>query len=104
VGCKRAILVGHNALSITAFWNAAIERARHLAQPISPFLLALIQQVLRVLVFGQTVLAKACGSRFQYLLAILKLIQRNTNTEKTAELFCENSEQMETPWGWPDRK
>lgn len=85
-GCKRAILVGHNAFFDLGFLNAAIERCNYKRSPFHQF--STFDTVsLAGLAYGQTVLAKA---------AIAAEIEWDGNeahsaaydTEKTAELFC----------------
>lgn len=86
-GCKRAILVGHNAFFDLGFINAAVARCSIKRNPFHPF--STFDTVsLAGLAYGQTVLAKA---------AQLAGISWDSNqahsaiydTVKTAELFCE---------------
>jgi ribonuclease T len=85
-GCKRAILVGHNAFFDLGFINAAVERSGIKRNPFHPFS-TLDTVSLAGLAYGQTVLAKAAvaaglswdgaeahAARYDAL--------------KTAELFC----------------
>ena len=58
-GCKRAILVGHNAHFDLAFINAAVERCKIKKNPLHPFS-CFDTATLAGLAYGQTVLAKAC--------------------------------------------
>ncbi|MGB2517280.1 MAG: ribonuclease T, partial [Pseudomonadales bacterium] len=58
-GCKRAILVGHNAAFDISFVNAAVQRTQHKRNPFHPFS-TFDTATLAGLAFGQTVLAKAC--------------------------------------------
>jgi ribonuclease T len=85
-GCKRAILVGHNAFFDLGFINAAVERTAYKRNPFHPFS-TFDTVTLAGLAFGQTVLARS---------VIAAGIAWNANdahsalydTEKTAELFC----------------
>ena len=85
-GCKRAILVGHNAHFDLGFLNAAIRRTGHKRSPFHPF--SVFDTVtLAGLCFGQTVLAKAMQA------AGLPWNQGEAHSalydaERTAELFC----------------
>jgi ribonuclease T len=85
-GCKRAILVGHNAFFDLGFINAAVTRCGIKRNPFHPF--STFDTVsLAGLAYGQTVLAKA---------AQMADISWDSNqahsaiydTVKTAELFC----------------
>ena len=58
-GCKRAILVGHNAHFDHGFVNAASERHNLKRNPFHPFS-SFDTASLSGLVYGQTVLARAC--------------------------------------------
>lgn len=103
-GCKRAILVGHNAFFDLGFLNAAVERCAFKRNPFHPF--STFDTVsLAGLAYGQTVLAKAVQSAgidwdaSQAHSAIY-------DTEKTAELFCTIINQWQThcpdlPWSPP---
>lgn len=57
-GCKRAILVGHNAAFDLSFINAAVDRTRSKRNPFHPFS-TLDTVSLSALMYGQTVLARA---------------------------------------------
>lgn len=86
-GCKRAVLVGHNAHFDLGFLNAAIARSGlKNASPFHPF--SVFDTVtLSGLAFGQTVLARACiaaGMEFDNKEAHSALY----DARKTAELFC----------------
>lgn len=85
-GCKRAILVGHNAAFDISFVNAAVHRTQHKRNPFHPFS-TFDTATLAGLAFGQTVLAKACQA------AAIHFDNREAHSalydaEKTAELFC----------------
>lgn len=85
-GCKRAILVGHNAAFDLGFINAAVERSGCKRNPFHPF--STFDTVsLAGLAFGQTVLARAMTS------AGLEWDEKEAHSaiydaQKTAELFC----------------
>lgn len=86
-GCKRCILVGHNAHFDLGFINAAIERQGLKNQsPFHPFSV-FDTATLAGLIYGQTVLAKACesaGIAFDQSEAHSALYDATV----TAELFC----------------
>ena len=85
-GCKRAILVGHNAAFDLGFLNAAVQRTGIKRNPFHPF--STFDTVsLAGLTYGQTVLSRAVqAAGFQW--------DSNSahaayyDAEKTAELFC----------------
>ena len=85
-GCKRAILVGHNAHFDLGFLNAAIRRTGNKRSPFHPF--SVFDTVtLAGLCYGQTVLAKSMGA------AGLAWNQAEAHSalydaQRTAELFC----------------
>ncbi len=85
-GCKRAILVGHNAFFDLGFLNAAVERCSIKRNPFHPF--STFDTVsLAGLAYGETVLAKAAQS------AGLGWDSNEAHsaiydTEQTARLFC----------------
>ena len=85
-GCKRAILVAHNAHFDLGFVNAACERADIKRNPFHPFS-CFDTATLGGLAYGQTVLARACDS------AGISFDAKSAHSaaydaEKTAELFC----------------
>lgn len=86
-GCKRAILVGHNAFFDLGFINAAVARSGIKRNPFHPF--STFDTVsLAGLVYGQTVLAKAAqiaGISWDGSQAHSAIY----DTMKTAELFCQ---------------
>lgn len=85
-GCKRAILVGHNAFFDLAFLNAAVTRTGYKRNPFHPFS-TFDTVTLAGLAYGQTVLArsaKAAGLGWEAEEAHSALY----DTSKTAELFC----------------
>jgi ribonuclease T len=85
-GCKRAILVGHNATFDLAFINAAAKRCHNKRNPFHPF--STFDTVsLAGLAYGQTVLAKAAiaaGMEWDHREAHSAIY----DAEGTAELFC----------------
>jgi ribonuclease T len=98
-GCKRAIMVGHNAFFDHAFVFAAAERQDIKRNPFHPFS-TFDTVTLGALAFGQTVLAKACE------MASIEFNNRKAHSahydcEKTAELFCAIVNRWRTSGGWP---
>jgi ribonuclease T len=85
-GCRRAILVGHNAAFDLGFINAAAGRVKLKRNPFHPF--STIDTVsLAALAYGQTVLARAVEA------AGLVWDSREAHSaiydaERTADLFC----------------
>ncbi|MEO9655101.1 ribonuclease T [Marinomonas sp.] len=98
-GCKRAILVGHNSAFDHGFLNAAIERAEIKRNPFHPFS-SFDTASLAGLVFGQTVLAKACEAA-AIPFSNSEAHSAKYDTEKTAELFCEMVNRWKQLGGWP---
>jgi ribonuclease T len=85
-GCKRAILVGHNAFFDLGFLNAAVERCGIKRNPFHPFS-TFDTVTLAGLAYGETVLAKAAktaGLGWDTSEAHSALY----DTEQTARLFC----------------
>lgn len=85
-GCKRAILVGHNAAFDLAFLNAAVARSGLKRNPFHPFS-TFDTVTLAALAFGETVLAKAvkaAGFDWDNDAAHSALY----DAEQTAALFC----------------
>lgn len=96
-GCKRCILVGHNATFDLAHINAATERQKLKNQsPFHPF--SVFDTVsLAGLAYGQTVLARACeaaGIAFDQSEAHSALY----DAQVTAELFCDILNRWESAW------
>jgi ribonuclease T len=86
-GCKRAVLVGHNAFFDLQFLNAAVERCEIKRNPFHPFS-SFDTATLAGVAFGQTVLSRAveaAGSTWDDDQAHSALY----DAEKTALLFCE---------------
>jgi ribonuclease T len=103
-GCKRAILVGHNAFFDLGFVNAAVERCSIKRNPFHPF--STFDTVsLAGLAYGQTVLARAAqcaGLEWDSQEAHSAVY----DTEQTARLFCiiANRWQQQSPanpWDLP---
>lgn len=85
-GCKRAILVGHNAFFDLGFINAAVGRTGFKRNPFHPFS-TFDTVTLAGMAYGQTVLARsviAAGFDWDAGEAHSAIY----DTEKTAELFC----------------
>jgi ribonuclease T len=85
-GCRRAILVGHNAAFDLAFLNAAVERTGVKRNPFHPFS-CFDTATLAGAALGQTVLARAVQ------LAGIEWDSREAHSarydaERTADLFC----------------
>jgi len=85
-GCKRAVLVGHNAHFDLGFLNAAIDRTAYKRNPFHPFS-CFDTATLGGLAYGQTVLARAVAA------AGLDWDKSQAHsaaydTERTAALFC----------------
>lgn len=103
-GCKRAILVGHNAHFDLGFINAAIERHDMKGSPFHPFS-CFDTATLAGLALGHTVLARSCK------LADIDFDNKAAHsalydTEKTAELFAliVNQWNRMGGWEWAERK
>lgn len=100
-GCKRAILVGHNAHFDHGFVRAAAERHNLKRNPFHPFS-SLDTASISALVHGQTVLARACeaaGIDFDKNEAH----SARYDAEKTAELFCHAINRWRELGGWQDQ-
>jgi ribonuclease T len=101
-GCKRAILVGHNATFDLGFLNAVVERISIKRNPFHPFS-TFDTATLAGLAYGHTVLAKACS------LAGLGFDSKEAHSAsydayKTAELFCDIVNRWKALGGWPQRQ
>ncbi|WP_106478320.1 ribonuclease T [Phytohalomonas tamaricis] len=97
-GCNRAILVGHNAAFDHGFLNAAVLRCGVKRNPFHPFS-SFDTATLSGLVYGQTVLARACraaGIEFSNSEAH----SARYDTERTAELFCAIVNRFKDLGGW----
>ncbi|WP_218057348.1 MULTISPECIES: ribonuclease T [unclassified Gilliamella] len=97
--CTRAVIVAHNAHFDHSFLMAAAERSNIKRNPFHPFA-TFDTASLSGLVFGQTVLAKACQVaqiEFDHKQAHSALY----DTQKTAILFCKIVNRLKTLGGWP---
>ncbi|KLN97279.1 ribonuclease T [Moellerella wisconsensis] len=97
--CHRAIIVAHNATFDHSFVINAAERAGLKRNPFHPFA-TFDTAALSGLVFGQTILAKACltaGIPFDAKQAHGALY----DTDRTALLFCEIVNKWKKLGGWP---
>ncbi|MDR5612548.1 MAG: ribonuclease T [Arsenophonus sp.] len=97
--CNRAIIVAHNANFDHSFIMAAAQRANLKRNPFHPFA-TFDTATLSGLVFGQTILAKACytaGIPFDGKQAHGALY----DTDRTAVLFCEIVNKWKKLGGWP---
>ncbi len=100
-GCKRAILVAHNAHFDHGFINAAVARHDLKRNPFHPFS-SFDTATLSGLAYGQTVLARACevaGITFDGNEAH----SAKYDAEKTAQLFCGIVNKWQKLGGWPLR-
>lgn len=98
-GCTRAILVGHNAFFDHSFVKAAVARNDINRDPFHPFS-SFDTATLAGLVYGQTVLARACemaGIPFSQTQAHSALY----DATRTAELFCSLVNRFQQLGGWP---
>ena len=97
-GCKRAILVSHNAHFDHGFVNAAAERCDIKRNPFHPF--SNFDTVsLAGLAVGQTVLARACEVA-EIEFSNEEAHSARYDTEKTAELFCFIANRWRELGGW----
>jgi len=101
-GCKRAILVGHNAWFDLSFVNAAVARSGVKRCPFHPFS-SFDTATLAGAAFGQTVLAKAAtiaglgwdsGSAHS----------ATYDAERTAELFCTICNELSGSFQWAENR
>ena len=85
-GCKRAVLVGHNAAFDLSFLNAAVTRTGIKRNPFHPF--STFDTVpLAGMAYGQTVLSRAVmAAGFEW--DSEKAHSAIYDTERTADLFC----------------
>lgn len=98
-GCKRAILVGHNATFDHNFVMAASARTNNKRNPFHPFS-TFDTSALSGLVYGQTVLKKACElSNIEF--SDKEAHNAEYDTVKTAELFCNIVNKWKALGGWP---
>lgn len=98
-GCKRAVVVAHNAHFDAGFINAASERCEIKRNPFHPFS-HFDTATLAGLAYGQTVLARACqeaGIEFDNAQAHSAAY----DAERTAQLFCAIVNRWQELGGWP---
>lgn len=98
-GCKRAILVGHNAAFDLKFMNAAIKRLNYKRSPFHPFS-CIDTATLSALMLGQTVLSISCltaGLDFDCVQAHGAAY----DTDREADLFCYFINRFRELGGWP---
>ncbi len=98
-GCQRAVVVAHNAAFDHGFLRAAVSRAQIKRNPFHPFS-SFDTATLAALVYGQTVLRRACDA------AAIEFSSEEAHsarydTEKTAELFCAMVNRFKHLGGWP---
>lgn len=97
-GCKRAILVGHNAHFDHGFIRAASERHNLKRNPFHPFS-SFDTATLAGLAYGQTVLSRACeAARIEF--NDKEAHSARYDAEKTAELFCKIVNRWKEMGGW----
>ena len=97
--CKRAILVAHNAHFDHGFINAATARHDLKRNPFHPFS-SFDTATLSGLVYGQTVLARACeAANIEFSNTEAHSAKYDAN--KTAELFCQIVNKWKKMGGWP---
>lgn len=97
-GCKRAIVVAHNASFDHQFLNAAIERCKAKRSPFHPFS-SMDTATLAGFAYGHTVLSQACR------IANIPFDTRSAHSaaydaEVTAQLFCQMVNQWRDLGGW----
>lgn len=101
-GCRRAILVGHNAFFDLSFLNAAVARTKLKNNPFHPFS-SFDTVSLAGLAYGQTVLARALQA------AGISWNESDAHSaiydaERTAELFCFIINLWKELGGWKTEK
>ncbi len=98
--CKRAILVGHNGSFDLGFINAVTERLNYKRSPFHPFSVCDTAS-LSLLVYGQSVLAKACiAAGIDFDLEQAHGAKYDTRME--CELFCSIFNKFTTFCGVPE--
>lgn len=97
--CKKATVVAHNAFFDHSFLMAAVERVNLKRNPFHPFV-TFDTAALSGLVFGQTVLAKACNCAGIFF-DVKKAHSALYDTKCTAALFCELVNKWKRLGGWP---
>jgi len=101
-GCRRAILVGHNAAFDLGFLNAAVQRADVKRNPFHPFS-SFDTATLGGAALGQTVLAKAvtvAGLAWDASSAHSAAY----DAERTADLFCYICNEMRASYGRAEQR
>ncbi len=98
-GCQRSVIVAHNAMFDQNFLMAAAVRTGIKRNPFHPFAM-LDTASLSALMFGQTVLIKACE------IAKIPFDTKQAHgalydTERTAELFCYMVNYLQALGGYP---
>ncbi|MDF7667828.1 ribonuclease T [Orbaceae bacterium ESL0727] len=97
--CNRAVMVAHNAHFDHSFLMTAADRTNIKRNPFHPFA-TFDTATLSGLVFGQTVLAKACVAA-QIPFDLKEAHSALYDTERTATLFCEIVNRYKRLGGWP---
>lgn len=97
--CNRAVIVAHNAHFDHDFLMAAAERSSIKRNPFHPFA-TFDTASLSGLVFGQTVLAKACAVA-KIPFDLKEAHSALYDTERTTLLFCEIVNRFKQLGGWP---
>lgn len=97
--CNRAVIVAHNAHFDHGFLMAAAERCKIKRNPFHPFA-TFDTATLAGLIYGQTVLAKACEAA-HIPFDLKEAHSALYDTEKTAILFCEMVNRFKQLGGWP---
>ena len=98
-GCQRAVVVAHNAAFDHGFLRAAVSRAQIKRNPFHPFS-SFDTATLAALVYGQTVLRRACDAA-DIEFSSEEAHTARYDTEKTAELFCAIVNRYRHLGGWP---
>ena len=98
-GCKRAVLVGHNANFDHSFIMSAVERIKFKRNPFHPFTV-IDTASLAFLFLGHSVLSVACET------AGIEFNAQNAHgaeydTDREAELFCYFVNRFKELGGWP---
>lgn len=97
--CTRAVIVAHNAHFDHGFLMAAAERCNIKRNPFHPFA-TFDTASLAGLVYGQTVLAKACEAA-KIPFDLKEAHSALYDTVKTATLFCTMVNRFKQLGGWP---
>ncbi len=100
-GCQRSVIVAHNAMFDQNFLMAAVERAGVKRNPFHPFAM-FDTATLAGLIFGQTVLVKACQAA-QIPFDSKQAHGALYDTERTAELFCYMVNYLKDLGGFPHK-